>query len=112
VTEPTVSGVHDLTRVLDLARHFAVRSLVCTNKCDLNADQAERIRRIAREREAAVIGEVPFDPQVNESLMAGEIVVMRSAGPAAAAIRALAERVEGELRRHGSTDGAGRARAR
>ncbi len=91
VTEPTVSGVHDLERVLALALHFRVRPFICINKCDLNAEQAERIRSIARERGAEVVGEVPFDHRVNDALMAGRILVEAGDGPAAAAVRQLAE---------------------
>ena len=37
VTEPTVSGEHDLERVLSLTRHFDIPAAVCVNKWDLNA---------------------------------------------------------------------------
>jgi MinD superfamily P-loop ATPase len=87
VTEPTVSGVHDLERVLQLCRHFGVSSLVCVNKCDLNAEQAERIRAMASGHGARVVGEVPFDPAVNEALCAGKNLAEFGRGPAAAAVR-------------------------
>ncbi len=87
VTEPTVSGVHDLERVLELCRHFRVRSLVCINKCDLNPEQAGRIGRMAERYGARVIGEVPFDSAVNEALCAGRNLVEFGRGPAAEAVR-------------------------
>ena len=40
VTEPTLSGEHDLARVLDLARHFGIPSAVCVNKWDINPEAA------------------------------------------------------------------------
>jgi MinD superfamily P-loop ATPase len=43
VTEPTVAGVHDMERVLDLTRHFDVNAAVCINKCDLDEANTERI---------------------------------------------------------------------
>ena len=97
VTEPTVSGVHDLERVLQLCRHFGVRSLVCINKCDLNPDQAERIRTMAREHGARLIGEIPFDPTVNEALCAGMNVMEFGDSRAAEAIRRLWVELRGEL---------------
>jgi len=96
VTEPTVSGVHDLERVLELTRHFGVRALICINKCDLNAEQAGRIREMARLTDARVVGEVPFDEEVNEALMNGWILSTRGTGPAARAIRQLARTLKAE----------------
>jgi len=43
VTEPTLSGLHDLRRVIDLTRHFGIGTLVCINKWDLNEDIAAQI---------------------------------------------------------------------
>jgi MinD superfamily P-loop ATPase len=97
VTEPTVSGVHDLERVLDLVLHFRVRPFVCVNKCDLNPDQARRVREVARAKGAEVVGEVPFDVEANRTLMEGKILVAASNGPAASAVRALAQALSERL---------------
>ncbi|GAG47582.1 unnamed protein product, partial [marine sediment metagenome] len=86
VTEPTVSGVHDMKRVLELCQHFGVRTFVCINKCDLNLQQAQEIRRLAGESGARVIGQIPFDPEVNNALMEGKILVEHGKGPAADAV--------------------------
>ena len=94
VTEPTVSGVHDMERVLELCQHFGVRSLVCINKCDLNPGQADRIRSMAADFGGRVIGEIPFDPQVNAALSGGKNLVEYGRGPAAEAVR----EIWGELR--------------
>lgn len=82
VTEPTVSGVHDLERVLQLVAHFGVPAGVVINKADLNADQAERIEELSRERGAQILGRIPFDRRVNDSLMAGKTVVDFGDSPA------------------------------
>ncbi len=105
VTEPTVSGVHDLERVLELTRHFGVRALICINKCDLNAQQAERIRELARRTDARVVGEIPFDEEVNEALMNGCILSECGTGPAARAIRALGGALRDETLRQGAPAG-------
>ena len=86
VTEPTVSGVHDMERVLELAAHFRVPALVIINKADLNQEQAERIVRIAEKRHSRVIGRIPFDRVVNDALMAGKTVVEYGKSTAADAI--------------------------
>jgi len=97
VTEPTVSGVHDMERVLELCRHFGVRSLVCINKCDLNPEQAERIRELAGKFGGWVICEIPFDPLVNAALSEGKNLVEYGKGPAAEAVRSIWEELKTEL---------------
>jgi MinD superfamily P-loop ATPase len=87
VTEPTVSGVHDMERVLELAGHFGVPALVIINKADLNMEQAARIDDIAKVRNSRVIARIPFDKMVNAALMAGETVVEYGESAAGAAIR-------------------------
>lgn len=97
VTEPTVSGVHDMERVLQLTRHFQVPAVVAINKADLNAEQAGRIEKIAREHNARVLGRIPFDRAVNDALMAGKTVIAHGASPAADALRAVWHALEAEL---------------
>lgn len=75
VTEPTVSGVHDMERVLQLSAHFRVQACIVINKADLNDEQAGRIEKIASRHAARVIGRIPFDHSVNNALMAGKTVV-------------------------------------
>jgi MinD superfamily P-loop ATPase len=87
VTEPTVSGVHDMARVLKLANHFGVPSVVIINKADLNAEQADRIEMIALEHGSRIIGRIPFDRAVNDALMEGRTVIEYGKGKAEVAIR-------------------------
>ncbi len=87
VTEPTVSGVHDMERVMQLAAHFGVPAVVIINKADLNAEQAQRIEAIAQAHGSRVIGRIPFDRAVNDALTAGKTVIEYGSGSAEAAIR-------------------------
>ncbi len=64
VTEPTVSGEHDLERVLSLARHFGVPVSVCVNKWDLNPDMTRRIEAHARRGGAHTAGRIRYDRSV------------------------------------------------
>lgn len=86
VTEPTVSGRHDLTRVLELTRHFNVPASVVVNKYDINEDQTRQIEALAGEHHAHVIGKIPFDPLVHQALMAGKNLIEYGQGPAYQAI--------------------------
>jgi len=74
VTEPTVSGVHDMERALDLADHFQVPAMLCINKCDINSHQTRAIERRAAERSITVVGKIPFDPLFTEAMVQGKTV--------------------------------------
>lgn len=74
VTEPTVSGLHDLERVAQLARHFNVPALVCVNKFDLNPDQTLAIERRATERDMSVLDRILFDPLFTNSMIQGKTI--------------------------------------
>ncbi|MDD4919055.1 MAG: ATP-binding protein [candidate division Zixibacteria bacterium] len=75
VTEPTVSGEHDLKRVLALARHFKVPAAVCVNKWDINTSVTERIERAAVAADASLAGRVRYDKGVTTAQLRGMAVV-------------------------------------
>ncbi len=86
VTEPTVSGEHDLKRVLSLARHFGITAAVCVNKWDLNPEMADRIEKKARRAGARTAARIRYDPAVTRAQLLGKAVVEIDA-PAAEDIR-------------------------
>jgi MinD superfamily P-loop ATPase len=61
VTEPTLSGRHDLGRAADLAANFGIRTLLCVNKSDINPQMTAQIVEEARTRGITVVGEIPYD---------------------------------------------------
>jgi MinD superfamily P-loop ATPase len=69
VTEPTVSGEHDLERVLSLTRHFSIPASICVNKWDLNTEMTERIENSARQAGAAIAGRIRYDSAVTLAQM-------------------------------------------
>ena len=75
VCEPTLSGKHDLQRVLDLAKHFQVPAYVCINKADLNEQISGEIQTLAKEYHAQTLGEIGFDDVVTEAQLAGQTVI-------------------------------------
>jgi MinD superfamily P-loop ATPase len=84
VTEPTLSGLHDLRRVAGLTDHFAVKTLVCVNKWDLNEQVSAEIERWAREHGLELAGKVRYDRAVTEAQIKEKPVVeCRSDGAAA-----------------------------
>jgi MinD superfamily P-loop ATPase len=97
VTEPTVSGVHDMERVLELADHFGIPALIVINKADLHAGQTRRIETIAQQHNARVIARIPFDPHVNDALLAGKTVIEYGEGPAFEAMQQIWKLLKQEL---------------
>jgi MinD superfamily P-loop ATPase len=66
VTEPSVSGLHDLQRILAVTRHFGIKSLVCINKFDLCPEMSEEIEGYCSREGIEVVGKIPFDAEVLE----------------------------------------------
>ena len=87
VTEPTLSGEHDLERVLHLARHFGIPATVCVNKWDLNGAIAQRIEGRAGSAGAAILPRVPYDSAITDAQRQKMTVVEFGDTPAAQAIR-------------------------
>jgi MinD superfamily P-loop ATPase len=85
VTEPTITGEHDLVRILDVAAHFGIRTAVCINKCDLNPEGSGRIEALCRERAVMVAGRLPFHSSVTEAMVSSRSVT-ENGGPVAQAI--------------------------
>jgi len=64
VTEPTLSGIHDLERAIQLLRYFNVRLFVCLNMHDINEDNTDRIIKSCEKNGVEVVGKIPFNPVV------------------------------------------------
>ena len=75
VTEPTVSGKHDMERVVQLAAFFKVPAMVCVNKFDLNPDMTTEIEAFARQNGLKIVGRIPFDPTFTKAMVEGKTVV-------------------------------------
>lgn len=74
VSEPTVSGQHDMKRVGELAAFFKVPAMLCVNKFDLNPKQGEAIEAFAREKGVEVLGRIPFDPAFTKAMVQGQTI--------------------------------------
>jgi MinD superfamily P-loop ATPase len=100
VTEPSVSGLHDLKRVVAVCRQFRPRILVAINRFDLEESLTETIQLWCNEEKIPMIGKIPFDPMVIESVRKGVPVTSAGTSPAAQAIQMLESNLEQELRRY------------
>ncbi len=75
VTEPTLSGIHDLERVLGVCRHFDIPALVCINKYDINQENTRQIESYCSSQGVEVASKIPFDNTVTEAMVQGLPVV-------------------------------------
>ncbi len=97
VVEPTVSGAHDLERVLGTTDHFGVESLVAINKADLNQARADEIAAFCAERGVGVVGRIPYDTVVTEAMVQGRPVTDYEDDQVADALRGIWARIRDHL---------------
>ena len=71
VTEPTLSGFHDLERILGVCRHFGVPATVCINKYDINEENTRQIEDYCREQGLSIAAKIPFDNIVTDAIIHG-----------------------------------------
>ncbi|MBA7630579.1 Ion-translocating oxidoreductase complex subunit B [subsurface metagenome] len=75
VTEPTISGQHDLDRVVELTSHFKIPTAVCINKYDINPKIAEAIEKRAGEKNLKVVGKISYDNKVTKAQLVAKSIV-------------------------------------
>ena len=80
VTEPTLSGKHDMERVAELTSHFGIAAMACVNKWDLYPTVAEEIEKGALDRGMKVAGRVRYDRAVTKAQVVGTSVVEYTGG--------------------------------
>lgn len=93
VTEPTLSAIHDMERVLAVCAHFGVPAAVCVNRFDLCEENCRLIEESTRSLGVKLLGKIPYDTDVVSAMVKGRTVVEVSKGKASHAIRSLWEDV-------------------
>jgi MinD superfamily P-loop ATPase len=88
VTEPTVSGEHDLLRVLQLTRHFRIPTAICINKWDINPALTERIEKAAAEHGTTVAGRVRYDAWFSRAQAQG-LAIVETGSPASEEVKSI-----------------------
>ena len=61
VTEPSLSGLNDLKRIIDTANNMQTKYVVIINKYDVNIDKTQLIENYLNENHITLIGKVPYD---------------------------------------------------
>lgn len=94
VTEPTLSGMHDMERVAQVSKHFGIPTKVVINKYDLNPGNSETIKQICEQQDVEVIAQLPFSRRVAESIVEGMPLVELSGDGISDDIAQLWERIK------------------
>ena len=97
VTEPSLSGRHDLERILQVAEHFEVPTIICINKWDLNPRMALEIKKACRDAGVEVRAEIPFREEVVEALRNGKPPLGRVPAEVEEPLRQLAEEIRSRM---------------
>lgn len=98
VTEPTVSGIHDLERILETTSYFHIPAFVVINKADIYPQGTQDIATYCAKLDIKVIGHIPFDPIVTEAMRNGEpITAYQETAPASRALRTVWQLIKAEL---------------
>jgi MinD superfamily P-loop ATPase len=97
VSEPTVSGIHDMKRVIDLSKHFRIKSMVCINKYDLNVDNVKEIERYCAENDVTIVAHIPYDLDFTRAQIEAKSITEYSDGDSSREIRRMWEKISDEL---------------
>ena len=89
ITEPTLSGKHDLDRIADLAAGFKIPTLVAINKFDLNPDIAKQIEEDNCKRNIRVVGKIRYDKAFTKAQIMKCSVVEYTGGAVSQDVKAL-----------------------
>lgn len=74
VTEPTVSGLHDLIRVYEVVRRFRIPAGCIINKADLNPAKTDEIKQFLREAGIAHLADIPFHEAFVKAIVRGKTI--------------------------------------
>lgn len=98
VVESTLSGIHDLERVMATVHHFRVPALVCINKADLNSAHTVAIEAYCAAQGIELVGKLPFDTIVTEAMVHGQpVTVYQPDGRVASSMRETWSRIRVRL---------------
>lgn len=94
VTEPTLSGRHDLRRTVELTRHFGVRAGVCINKADINPEVAANIERETVQNGLPLLAALPYDTAVTQAQSEAKTIMELPGSTVAGHVRALWNQIQ------------------
>lgn len=75
VTEPSVSGIHDMKRTAELTRKFEIDFQVVINKADINLEKTAEIEAFCQRNAIEIAGKINYDQRFTEALRQGRTVM-------------------------------------
>jgi len=75
VTEPSVSGIHDVKRVYELVKKFGIKAGCIINKADINPDKVKEIHQFLETENIQLIAEIPYDENFTKAMTMGKTIV-------------------------------------
>ncbi len=98
VTEPTLSGIHDAQRVLELTRHFKIPASICINKYDLNLELTKQIEDFCREKNIELVGKIPYSKIFTQAMIKEQSIIENEpAGEVSNKIKNMWDKIENKL---------------
>jgi MinD superfamily P-loop ATPase len=98
VTEPGLSGVHDMMRAVKLTKHFGIEALMVINKADMNLEQKQVIYEYCENENIPILGEIPFDETVETALCEEKSIMHYPQSMAALAIKEIYQKLKKEYK--------------
>ena len=99
VTEPTLSGLHDAQRVLELAKHFNAPACMCINKFDINLDMAEKIEDFCKKENIEIVGKISYSKDFTAAMIKEQSLIEFSPdGEISAKIKTMWSKIEEKLK--------------
>ena len=89
ITEPTLSGKHDLQRVAELTANFKIPTLVCINKADINLQIANEIEENAQSKGLKMAGKIHYDEAFTKAQIMESTVIEYTGGAISEEIKTL-----------------------
>ncbi len=80
VTEPTLSGISDMKRILGVADHFNIPTTVCINKEDINSENTKEIEDYCKKNKIPIVGKLPYDNIATSAMIDGKTIIEHSNG--------------------------------
>lgn len=71
ITEPSLSGIHDMERVVQMADHFKIKTACCINKFDINEKNSKHIENWCLKKSIPLLGKISYDEEVTNSMLQG-----------------------------------------
>lgn len=97
VTEPSVSGIHDMKRIAELARNFEVDFQVVINKADINPEKSDEIAAFCQRNGIGIAGTIPYDPLFTTALRQGRTIMDYPESVPAQAIKRIWQHIQDKI---------------